>query len=312
MDNHFNGWSGYNNGFWADQDLSVYEKVIVLVLSEYWYCPDKIFTARDLEKLTCISKSQVARCLITLDQKGWIRLVEKGIKKRRDVVMLKKIFQLRPQNIVENIEKTVPHRDKLSPTGTNCPPQGHSLLIENKKINKEICASTEARFDFDSLYNIYPRKEGKQQGFKKATSRIKTKSSFEKFSKAIKNYVAYCSILKIDKKFIFKFSNFMEHWTDWVDVDPKAMASDELKQKSCKIPDQKNDAAEAAKLEARELHNKIANGKHNFTEREVDILYCLPGRDQYIKKSNPLYAAQTIRFIADKILEMDEGQLKAG
>lgn len=73
------------------------------------------------------------------------------------------------------------------------------------------------KFDFNSLYQKYPRKVGKQQGIAKCKVQVKTPEDFDLLSKAIDNYTAYCKKQGTEAKYIKHFSTFMTSWRDWLD-----------------------------------------------------------------------------------------------
>lgn len=67
------------------------------------------------------------------------------------------------------------------------------------------------------IYALYPRKEGKASGFKKAKSEIKTENDLENLRLAVEKYSAHVSSKGIEPKFIKHFSTFMGCWQDWLD-----------------------------------------------------------------------------------------------
>jgi len=73
-------------------------------------------------------------------------------------------------------------------------------------------------FDFDRLYDLYPRKLGKKKGVDRAKTQIKTQGQYEALRAAIKNYARYC--VRKELQYIQHFSTFMNVWTDWVNPDP--------------------------------------------------------------------------------------------
>lgn len=89
-----------------------------------------------------------------------------------------------------------------------------------RKIKKEIKNKRETPvFDFEKAYASYPRKMGKELGMKKCISQIKTESDYNLLLSAIKNYSAACKKKGAGKDFIFKFSNFMNQWRDYVEIE---------------------------------------------------------------------------------------------
>jgi hypothetical protein len=73
------------------------------------------------------------------------------------------------------------------------------------------------KFDFDTLYQQYPRKLGKKRGMGICRRRIKTKEDYAKLEFAIKKYSRYCG--NFEAQFIKHFDTFMNSWEDWLDSD---------------------------------------------------------------------------------------------
>lgn len=73
------------------------------------------------------------------------------------------------------------------------------------------------KFDFETLYKNYPRREGKTGGIKIAKREIKSPEDFEALSKAIDRYRKVKS--GSEPQYILLFSTFMGSWRDWLDPD---------------------------------------------------------------------------------------------
>ena len=71
-------------------------------------------------------------------------------------------------------------------------------------------------FDFEGVYERYPRKEGKSEGLKKCRSQIKTPQDFEDLKKSVFRYAEQCIRERREPKFIKQFSSFMTSWRDWI------------------------------------------------------------------------------------------------
>lgn len=95
---------------------------------------------------------------------------------------------------------------------------------ETKRYIQADSAAAELRcvFDFNSLYQKYPRKEGKASGILQCRKQIKTQADFDSLSAAIDRYAAHCA--KTDQ-IIKHFSSFLgsektgHPWRDWLDPD---------------------------------------------------------------------------------------------
>lgn len=111
---------------------------------------------------------------------------------------------------------------------------------ENKKKNKKKNNNTtemsdksdELVFNFEYIYNAYPRKEGKTRGLEKLKSQIKTEQDYLSLQEAVKNYSEQTA--GQDKKYIKQFSSFVSVWRDYLEPvefgDPFELA----REKFCK------------------------------------------------------------------------------
>lgn len=76
--------------------------------------------------------------------------------------------------------------------------------------------SSPFRFDFDRLFALYPRKEGRTVGMRRCQSQVKTKKQYEALERAITNYARICRAHQTDVKYIKLFSTFMSCWKDFL------------------------------------------------------------------------------------------------
>lgn len=72
-------------------------------------------------------------------------------------------------------------------------------------------------FDFDALYQKYPRKLGKSKGLEKCKAQVKTQEDFDQLSLAIEKYARLCR--ETESRFIKHFDTFMTSWKDVLDPD---------------------------------------------------------------------------------------------
>lgn len=97
------------------------------------------------------------------------------------------------------------------------------LGCKDKDKDKDMVKDKESiaahKFDFDSLYEKYPRKEGKKKGLAKCRLEIKTQEKFIALSRAIDRYKEYCVREKKEPRFIRHFATFMGIWEDWTDPE---------------------------------------------------------------------------------------------
>lgn len=81
--------------------------------------------------------------------------------------------------------------------------------------------SADPRFDFESLFEAYPRKEGRELGMRIIRSQIASPEEFQDFSKAVAHYVALCAKRKTEISKIKSWSSFVSFegtrpWLDYV------------------------------------------------------------------------------------------------
>jgi hypothetical protein len=98
--------------------------------------------------------------------------------------------------------------------------------LHNKTLHNttERDAHVQGVFDFDSLYQKFPRKQGKQRGLKLCRQKIKTETAFKELELAIRNYTEYVQKNKTEQKFIKHFSTFMGEWEDWIRPEPDVLS----------------------------------------------------------------------------------------
>jgi hypothetical protein len=71
--------------------------------------------------------------------------------------------------------------------------------------------------DFEKIYSIYPRKEGKRAGMLVCLKQIKTQDDYDRLQKAVEKYCAHLRANATEPRFVKHFGTFMNNWTDWVD-----------------------------------------------------------------------------------------------
>lgn len=122
-------------------------------------------------------------------------------------------------------KKSNPAVQKIEPNALQC----ITMQFNTKHKNTNTCA-----FDFDSLYQKYPRKLGKTAGLIKARAQIKSQAEYDDLSLAIEKYSEYITREKTEPQFIKHFSTFMTSWRDWLDtgvgaaLDAKKLSDDKL------------------------------------------------------------------------------------
>jgi len=81
------------------------------------------------------------------------------------------------------------------------------------------------KFDFESAYRAYPRKEGKATGMKKLEKTIKTEEEYTCFMQAVNNYATLCKQQGRELQYIKLFSTFCNHWKDYADAEDLGLVS---------------------------------------------------------------------------------------
>lgn len=71
----------------------------------------------------------------------------------------------------------------------------------------------------DEAYSLYPKKIGKQRGYKLMATKFKTVESAKNLVHAVKNYSALVKKEKRDKAYIKQFDSFMSNWEDYLNIE---------------------------------------------------------------------------------------------
>lgn len=72
-------------------------------------------------------------------------------------------------------------------------------------------------FDFESLYQRYPRKEGKKRGMDRLRKTIQTKAEYQAFATAVDAYVRLCRDENREPRYIKHWATFVNNWTDYLE-----------------------------------------------------------------------------------------------
>lgn len=78
-------------------------------------------------------------------------------------------------------------------------------------------SSENLSFDFESLYEKYPRKRGKFAGMRALNCRIKTAKQYQDFARALDNYLDILRKEHTQLKFVMHFGTFVNNWSDYLD-----------------------------------------------------------------------------------------------
>lgn len=86
-------------------------------------------------------------------------------------------------------------------------------------------------YDFESVYFIYPKKEGKKKGLEKLKATIKTKEDFDKLILCTKNYSEKVRLENTELKYIKQFSTFANCYTDYEEIQIQTQGQSPAMQK---------------------------------------------------------------------------------
>lgn len=101
---------------------------------------------------------------------------------------------------------------------------------EKKLAKKTKPKEIKKEFDFQSLYEMYPRKEGKKSGMDNLNKRIKTDEEYIKFRSAVFNYIRICQVENRPPLYTKHWGTFVNNWTDYLEVVPQAVESKNITQ----------------------------------------------------------------------------------
>jgi hypothetical protein len=81
---------------------------------------------------------------------------------------------------------------------------------------------SEPGFDFEAVYALYPRKEGRKKGLQRCRSQIRTREKYDALLIAVRNYAT--AKADVESQFIKHFDSWMNGpWEDWVSPTPQMM-----------------------------------------------------------------------------------------
>jgi hypothetical protein len=69
-------------------------------------------------------------------------------------------------------------------------------------------------FDFDRIYELYPRRIGKKTGIERLKKTITTIEKYELLESAVRHYAS--EMQNTEEKFIKHFSSWVSCWHDWI------------------------------------------------------------------------------------------------
>jgi hypothetical protein len=89
-------------------------------------------------------------------------------------------------------------------------------IRDSLKVRKKSKTIVESLFDFNAVYKIYPRKEGKTKGIEVLSREIKTEEQYNLLMLATRRYADKIKREAIETKFTMLFSTFAGRWKDYL------------------------------------------------------------------------------------------------
>jgi hypothetical protein len=71
-------------------------------------------------------------------------------------------------------------------------------------------------FDFEKVYNLYPRKKGKSAGLRWLKRHVRSSSRFDLVMEAVQNFANECNNRGTDENFIPYFSSWCPQFEDYI------------------------------------------------------------------------------------------------
>jgi hypothetical protein len=73
------------------------------------------------------------------------------------------------------------------------------------------------KFDFERIYERYPRKIGKKTGIDRLKRKIRTADKYASLELAVENYRLYHERKQSERCYILHFSTFVNQWENYID-----------------------------------------------------------------------------------------------
>lgn len=153
-----------------------------------------------------------------------------------DCVLVKQFFEfqygsskdswsakMKAKDRLQTLGFTIDNNKVITPENPLSPHSGNTVLSVG--IGKGIVCikgglGEKNSFDLESLYKLYPRKQGKMAGLKKLQTLINNQNDFENMKTAISKF---CEVMRKEQRPADKvpyFSTFVnQHWRDYLDPD---------------------------------------------------------------------------------------------
>jgi hypothetical protein len=90
---------------------------------------------------------------------------------------------------------------------------------ENEDTNTNVIALKTVESEFEVIWNIYPRKEGKKEALRHFKASVKTKDDLSNIRSALENYKTSLKNKNTEPQFIQQGQRWFNNWKDWVSPD---------------------------------------------------------------------------------------------
>ncbi len=189
--------------YWLDPNLKIMEVVFITEIESLdngkgCYASNKYFS-----EFFGISKGRCSQIINNLSDKGYIK-----IDYDREGKQVKK----RTMKVVRKLTTPYLENDKENNTSSNTSNNDQSDL---KKIREQ-----QLEEDFNKLWKLYPRKEGKKKAFEAYKRAIKNGTTNKEIQTGIVNYLAQIRVQRTSKQYIKQGSTWFngECWNDEYNV----------------------------------------------------------------------------------------------
>lgn len=167
--------------------------------------------------------------MIEIDSKGLIYLP--NFEKHQNISGLEKIRLQTNERVKNHREKSkllLNQGKKINVTKNVTESNATDIDIEvdkEEEKNKDI-----VHFDFEKVWNLYPKKFGKKQSEKHFKASVKTEQDYNELTKAINNYNEQIKQNKTEDKYIKHGSTFFNNWRDYVNIEIKPTRRNNLQE----------------------------------------------------------------------------------
>ncbi len=154
--------------------------------------------------------------------RAWIYILSQASKKNCATVSLSidhasRVCRVNPKALKTLIEK-FSNKSILSASGLDLAStrQADGRHKQTNNTNKQICRAKPS--DFDSVYRLFARKEGKKKGLEYLAEKYSI-DDLPNLETASANYTTHVRRERKEKKFIKLFSTWVSEWDDWLDPE---------------------------------------------------------------------------------------------